>query len=162
MMMMMNLNSLEIFQNNINGFYSKSNLLEQNLINRQPHVCLLQEGFRSKNHKKDLDHNFQYLYINHWSETGRAGILCRRDIHSIRKNLSTQQNQFEINGYESCWVQISIPSQSQPILFCSFYRNISKQSVSYSRSCDFNEEEQLSELQNFKLDEFEKEIHQAY
>ena len=152
---MMSLDSLEIFQNNINGFYSKSNLLEQNLTNRQPHVCLLQEGFRSHNYKKDLDHHFQYLYINHWSETGRAGILCRRDIHSIRKNFSNQRNQFEVNGYESCWVQISIPSQTQPFLFCSFYRNISKQSVNSNKSGDIKEEIKSSESNNFKLDEFE-------
>ncbi|ETN98321.1 hypothetical protein RFI_39189, partial [Reticulomyxa filosa] len=58
--------------NNINEFYSKAQILEQNLHQKQPHICLLQEGFRSK--KKDIDYNFQYLYVHHWS--GQEDLEC--------------------------------------------------------------------------------------
>ena len=77
---------LKVFQNNINGFYSKYQILEQNLHYNQPHICLLQEGFRSE--KKDIDYQFQYIYCRHWSETGRAGILCHR--------ISIQQEEISI------------------------------------------------------------------
>src|SRR5947209_505520 len=90
------------------------------------HICLLQEGFRSQ--KKEIEHHFQYLYTHYWSETGRTGILCRRDFHSTCRYFSCQENQFQLHGYESCWVEVSISTQTKPILFCSFYRNIRKTS----------------------------------
>ncbi|ETO09945.1 hypothetical protein RFI_27433, partial [Reticulomyxa filosa] len=118
---MMN-SDLLIFQNNINGFYSNSQILEQNLQYKQPHVCLLQEGFRSK--KNGIDYNFQHLYVHHWIETGRSGVLCRRDLHSISRSFNTMADTFNVFGYESCWVEVSCPDQNRPLLFCSFYRNL--------------------------------------
>ena len=91
------MNSLLIFQNNINGFYSKAQILEQNLHYKQPHVCLFQEGFRSEKKNKEIDYNFQFLHVNHWSETGRKGILCRRDIHSTHKVFSFLLHQISFN-----------------------------------------------------------------
>ena len=99
--------SLLIFQNNINGFYSKSELLNKNLHHKQPHVCLLQEGFRSEK-KKDIDYEFQYLYVHHWSETGRSGILCRRDLHSTIHSFNNISHTFNVSGYESCWAEAHI------------------------------------------------------
>ena len=80
---------LRIFQNNINGFYSKAQILEINLFEEQPHFCLLQEWFRSR--PKDTEHHFQFLYKNFWSETGRTeqeyfveGICIQLNEYSIQ------------------------------------------------------------------------------
>ena len=105
---------LRIFQNNINGFYSKAQILEINLCEEQPHICLLQEGFRSK--PKDTEHHFQFLYNHFWSETGRTVILCRKDLHSTQRTFSTNANNFNILGYESCWVEVSCPAKPRPIV----------------------------------------------
>lgn len=148
------MNSLRIFQNNINGFYSKCQILEQNLYYNQPHICLLQEGFRSE--KKNIDHQFQYLYVHHWSETGRAGILCRRDIHSKQRTFISITNKFQVLGYESCWVEISHPNQKQPILFCSLYRNVQNQRVVFGD--EENSIKQLFSGQIFDLEAFEQEL----
>src|SRR5579871_1495705 len=118
------MNQLLIYQNNINGFYSKSQILEQNLHTIQPHICLLQECFRST--KKNTDHHTQHLYRHYWSETGRTGILCRRDLHSIPKFQSNNLKKFEEFGYESCWVQISYPGQNKSVIFCSFIETYKK------------------------------------
>ena len=149
---------LTIFQNNINGFYSKSQLLELNLHNEQPHVCLIQEGFRSK--PKNTEHHFQYMYNNYWSETGRTGIFCRRDLHSTQRLLNPFQNKFESFGYESCWVEISCPGETKPILFCSFYRNIQRTSIKYEDSI-MELDEKEHQIPSFDLTEFEKELRKA-
>ena len=47
-----NQNKLVIYQHNIRGFASKKESLYQNLQQQQPHVCLLQECFKSFNFDK--------------------------------------------------------------------------------------------------------------
>ena len=119
---------LLIFQNNINGYYSSSEVLETNLHTSQPHICLLQECFRSEN--KSI--NYQRIkdrYNQFWSETGRTGILVRRDINVVQRKFVTEQDKFHTSGYESCWVEISYLGESKPIMFCSLYRNIQKTKV---------------------------------
>ncbi|ETO12526.1 hypothetical protein RFI_24849 [Reticulomyxa filosa] len=101
---------------------------------------------------QNTDYHFQYLYNHYWSETGRTGILCRRDIHSTKRLLCPHPYKFDMMGYESCWIEISYPGQNKPLLFCSIYRNIQKYEV--------NSEEDRSTFNNkaFYLREFEKEL----
>ncbi|ETO02113.1 hypothetical protein RFI_35329 [Reticulomyxa filosa] len=56
------INYILILQNNINYFYSKQHKFEQNFKDKQPHVCMSQEGFRLYK-KKDIDYHF-YLRTN--------------------------------------------------------------------------------------------------
>ena len=146
------MNELLIFQNNINGFYSKAQLLEQNLNALQPHICLLQECFRSER-RQTSNQQFQNLYNQFCSETGRTGILCRRYIRAVQKFFIIQRDKFHIFGYESCWIEINFPGQSKSILFCSFYRNIQKLHARYK---DGNN--QVPKIVCFDLDMFETEI----
>ena len=83
------MNQLVIFQNNINGFSSKADLLDQNLQSVQPHICLLQECFRSE--RRSTTVNYFQMYKQFWSQTGRTGILCRCDF-TYTQNISTETN----------------------------------------------------------------------
>src|ERR1700733_12919277 len=146
------MNSLFIFQNNINGFYSKINLLEQNLHYKQPHICLLQEGFRST--KERPNYKFLNTYSQYWSETGRAGIFCRKDLFCTNKIFNNHSNQFDLFGYESCWIIVSCPLNSKPIIFCSFYRNLSYSNVYYDEY-DYNNCDTYQNIFNLKMFEYE-------
>ncbi|ETN97936.1 hypothetical protein RFI_39586 [Reticulomyxa filosa] len=85
------------FQNNINGFYSKAQILEQNLHYKQPIS------------KKDIDYNFQYLYVHHWSETGRFGVLCRRDLHSTLAVFALPEMRLSSRFISIKWLTIEYP-----------------------------------------------------
>jgi exonuclease III len=149
------MNELVIFQNNINGFYSKAQLLETNLHAVQPHICLLQECFRSENRRTINDQQLRNLYNQFWSETGRTGILCRADIHVTQRAFGNHQDKFQRLGYKSCWVEMRLPTQRKPVMLCSFYRNLHKTKVLYS----VNEEDQIAPaLLSFDLKSFEKEL----
>lgn len=152
------MNQFHIYQNNINGFYSKAQILEQNLSLIQPHVCMLQECFRSP--RRNTEHHTRHLYNHYWSETGRTGVFCRRDLHSIPKFQSNNFNKFQDFGYESCWIQIFCPGQKKSIMFCSFYRNIKKVEISYEVKTQ--EDYKASNIMSFRLDEFEKEVKTAH
>ncbi|ETN99743.1 hypothetical protein RFI_37724, partial [Reticulomyxa filosa] len=74
---------------NINGFFSKANILEMNLQLVQPHLCLLQECFRSENRSSITIINSRVYTIN--SENRYP---CRRDLHSTQRKFETRPDKF--------------------------------------------------------------------
>ena len=138
------MNNLRILQNNIRGFNSHKELLESVLLqpNNQPHIFIIQEGFRSQSGLDSCHFNNAYTY--QWSETGRAGFLLRSDINSKRLVINPKENKYFEYGYESCWIEANWPNH-KPILVCSFYRNCEYKSVS-------------NELNTFNLCKFEEEV----
>ena len=118
-------NIFTIYQHNINGFHSKQYQLEQVLFYNQPHICLLQECFRSS--KNFTNFTFNHMYTWSFSETGRACILSRSDINFQQHKINNVPNKFELFGYESCWIQVSIP-QRPSVMFCSIYRRPGRES----------------------------------
>ncbi|ETO15717.1 hypothetical protein RFI_21645, partial [Reticulomyxa filosa] len=57
--------------------------------------CLLQECFQSETSRRTSRHQFQNLYNEFWSETGRTGILCLRDLHSTQMIFEIKQDKFQ-------------------------------------------------------------------
>ncbi|ETO36222.1 hypothetical protein RFI_00841, partial [Reticulomyxa filosa] len=85
----------KIKNNNDQMYNRKSDEISSLRLRQSP----IQEGFRSK----DIDYNFQYLYVHHWIETVRSGVLCRRDLH-----LSTRRfNNMHVFSYESKFTVIT-------------------------------------------------------
>ncbi|ETO06867.1 hypothetical protein RFI_30525, partial [Reticulomyxa filosa] len=108
------------------------------------------------------NYHFQYLYNHYWSETGRTGILCRRDIHSTKRSFYSHPYKFDMLGYESCWIEVSYPGQNKPLLFCSIYRNIQKHEVILQEDTKENKEDSIPfNNQAFYLCDFEKELSAA-
>ncbi len=124
---------LRILQHNVNGFYSKQNNLEMNLRVRQPHICVLQEGFRSA--KSVSTFSFNDTYKNHWSETGRAGFLFRGDVRAKGLFFFHCEDKYTKFGYETAWLRVHC-TNSAPLLFCSFYRNCAFNAVRTSGAED--------------------------
>ena len=106
--------------------------------------------------------NYFQNYHQFWSETGRTGILCRKDLHPTQRIFQTEttQDKFQALGYESCWVEISCPGERKSILFCSFYRNLQKSKINYHPE-EEQDVEPIPAILCFNLDMFEKELIEA-
>lgn len=124
-------NNFKIWQQNLNGFYSKSELIELLCKCYEPNICLFQELFRSnetieKNKQLNNHSYFDHMYKMIVSYTGRAGILYKND-HNNYKQLSFDKlpklkDKWNQCGFETVWMELKHPG-NQSIIFCSLYRD---------------------------------------
>lgn len=158
----------KIWQQNINGFYSKTDLIELLCKFYEPNVCLFQELYRSHetvNKNKELNNHshFDHMYKMIVSHTGRAAILHKKD-HNKYVQLSFDKlpkikDKWNQCGFETVWVELKHPG-NQSIVFCSLYRDGERTQIG-SQDEDNNSndnEQQLFDLQRF-IDEFRQAKH---
>ena len=121
--------NFRVYQHNIRGYYSKQHNLLNNLTsNNYPHICLLQECFKSSKSVNNIN-----ILTSHYktltSQTGRCITLARNEV-TIEpvKTLDDEYLEdkfYDKHGYESLWTKVQI-SKDKHIIFGNIYRNPTK------------------------------------
>jgi ribonuclease HI len=132
----------KIWQQNVNGFYSKKDMIEYYCKQQQPNVCLFQELFRSTK-SSDIFNYFDHEYKLMLSETGRTGILFKNDHNQLTRitfnnKLNTINNKWNQCGFESIWAELKCPGK-QSIIFCSFYRDGERKEIKTNNNNNNND-----------------------
>ena len=170
-------NNFKIWQQNINGFYSKAELIELLCKCYEPNICLFQELFRSHEtikHNKQLNNHsyFDNMYKMVVSHTGRAAILHKKDDNNYKQlsfdKLPKIDDKWNQCGFETVWVELQHPG-NQSIIFCSLYRDRERKQIQqhqqqHQQQQDQGAEEELQESeaeQQFDLQRFIDEFRAA-
>ena len=146
-------NNFTIWQQNINGFYSKAELIELLCKCYEPNILLFQELFRShetiKKNKQLNNHSyFDHMYKMVVSQTGRAAILHKKDHNNFKKlsfdNLPKITDKWNKCGFETVWVELQHPG-NQSIIFCSLYRDGTRTEITCQQESPESPEQLQSE-----------------